>query len=149
MIDNKRLKLKEMIIELYHTISSTQIDKFLEGEGAVLMYLYHAEEGEYPSRLSTFLDVSRARITSIINALKAKDYVEIENNEDDRRKVKVIITDKGRTYLESKRKAFDKLFNELLLGIGDEDIDEVIHSINYLTGVFENMEEVIENDEQN
>lgn len=149
MVDNKRIQLKEMIIELYHTISSTQIDKFLEGEGAVLMYLYHTENGEYPSRLSTFLDVSRARITSIINALKIKEFVEINSNDDDRRKVKVIITDKGRTYLENKRRVFDKLFNELLMGISDEDIDEVIQSIHYLTGVFENMEEVIENDEQN
>lgn len=44
-MNNKQVMLKEMIIELYHTISNTKIDEFLVGECAVLMYLYHKEDG--------------------------------------------------------------------------------------------------------
>ena len=148
-MNNKQVMLKEMIIELYHTISNTKIDEFLVGECAVLMYLYHKEDGEYPSKLSTFLDVSRARITSVINVLKNKGYVEIKNEEEDRRKVKVFITSEGREYLEHKRQMFDKIFDDLLSVIDDDRIDTVIHSINYLTKLFGNMEEVINDDEQN
>lgn len=148
-MNNKQLMLKEMIIELYHTISNTKIDEFLVGECAVLMYLYHKEDGEYPSKLSTFLDVSRARITSVINVLKNKGYVEIKNEEEDRRKVKVFITSEGREYLEHKRQMFDKMFDDLLSVIDDDRIDTVIHSINYLIELFGNMEEVINDDEQN
>ena len=147
-MNNKQVMLKEMIIELYHTISNTKIDEFLVGECAVLMYLYHKEDGEYPSKLSTFLDVSRARITSVINVLKNKGYVKIKN-EEDRRKVKVFITSEGREYLEHKRQMFDKMFDDLLSVIDDDRIDTVIHSINYLTKLFGNMEEVINDDEQN
>lgn len=148
-MNNKQVILKEMIIELYHTISNTKIDEFLVGECAVLMYLYHKEDGEYPSKLSTFLDVSRSRITSVINVLKNKGYVEIKNEKEDRRKVKVFITSEGREYLEHKRQMFDKIFDDLLSVIDDDRIDTVIHSINYLTKLFGNMEEVINNDEQN
>lgn len=148
-MNNKQVILKEMIIELYHTISNTKIDEFLVGECAVLMYLYHKEDGEYPSKLSTFLDVSRARITSVINTLKNKGYVEIRNEKEDRRKVKVFITNEGREYLEHKRQMFDKIFDDLLSVIDDDRIDTVIHSINYLIELFRNMEEVINDDEQN
>lgn len=148
-MNNKQVILKEMIIELYHTISNTKIDEFLVGECAVLMYLYHKEDGEYPSKLSTFLDVSRSRITSVINVLKNKGYVEIKNEKEDRRKVKVFITSEGREYLEHKRQMFDKIFDDLLSVIDDDRIDTVIHSINYLTKLFGNMEEVINDDEQN
>lgn len=148
-MNNKQVILKEMIIELYHTISNTKIDEFLVGECAVLMYLYHKEDGEYPSKLSSFLDVSRSRITSVINVLKNKGYVEIKNEKEDRRKVKVFITSEGREYLEHKRQMFDKIFDDLLSVIDDDRIDTVIHSINYLTKLFGNMEEVINDDEQN
>lgn len=148
-MNNKQVILKEMIIELYHTISNTKIDEFLVGECAVLMYLYHKEDGEYPSKLSTFLDVSRSRITSVINVLKNKGYVEIKNEKEDRRKVKVFITSDGREYLEHKRQMFDKIFDDLLSVIDDDRIDTVIHSINYLIELFRNMEEVINDDEQN
>ncbi len=147
-MNSKKAMLKEKIIELYHIISNTKIDEFLVGECAVLLYLYHTD-GEYPSKLSTFLDVSRARITSVINTLKNKGYVEIKNEEKDRRKVKVFITNEGKEYLEYKRKMFDKIFDDLFFEIDDERIDNAMHSINYLAELFGNMEDVINDDEQN
>lgn len=75
--------------------------------------------------------------------------MKIKNEEEDRRKVKVFITSEGREYLEHKRQMFDKMFDDLLSVIDDDRIDTVIHSINYLTKLFGNMEEVINDDEQN
>ncbi len=138
-LDNK-IQLKNAIVELYQTISDFQITEFTNGEGAVLLYLYQHEDGAYPSVLSTFLDVSRARITSIINALYTKKFVDMINDENDRRKIKVFINDNGRKYIESKVKMVDVFFDNLLDKVGG-DIDGVIDSVKYITNLFKNIGE--------
>lgn len=138
-LDNK-IQLKNAIVELYQTISDFQITEFTNGEGAVLLYLYQHEDGAYPSVLSTFLDVSRARITSIINALNTKKFVDMINDENDRRKIKVFINDNGRKYIESKVKMVDVFFDNLFDKVGG-DIDGVIDSVKYITNLFKNIGE--------
>ncbi len=137
--DNK-IQLKNAIVELYQTISDFQITEFTNGEGAVLLYLYQHKDGVYPSVLSTFLDVSRARITNIINALNIKNYVDMVNDENDRRKIKVYINECGRNYIESKVKMVDVFFDNLLDKV-DGDINGVIDSIKYITNLFKNIGE--------
>lgn len=144
IIDNKT-KLKNVIVELYQTISDFQIAEFTSGEGAVLLYLYQNDEGVYPSVLSSFLDVSRARVTNIINVLNQKKYVEMVNDVNDRRKIKVYITEYGKKYIESKVEMVDQFFNRFLDTVGD-DIEDVISNIKYITKLFKNIGEVGENE---
>lgn len=144
IIDNKT-KLKNVIVELYQTISDFQIAEFTSGEGAVLLYLYQNDEGVYPSVLSSFLDVSRARVTNIINVLNQKKYVEMVNDVCDRRKIKVYITEFGKKYIESKVEMVDQFFNRFLDTVGD-DIEDVISNIKYITKLFKNIGEVGENE---
>lgn len=144
IIDNKA-QLKNAIVELYQTISDFQIAEFTTGEGAVLLYLYQHEEGVYPSVLSSFLDVSRARVTNIINVLNQKKYVEMVNDISDRRKIKIFITEFGKKYIESKVEMVDQFFNRFLDTVG-EDLENVISSIEYITKLFKNIGEVGENE---
>lgn len=139
-VENKIL-LKNAIVELYQTISDFQITEFTTGEGAVLLYLYQHIDGAYPSVLSNFLSVSRARITNIINTLKNKKYVDMISDEKDRRKIKVYITEKGKSSIESKVQMVDEFFDKFLSTVGGE-INDVIGSIEYITKLFKNIGEV-------
>lgn len=141
MNEENKILLKNAIVELYQTISDFQITEFTTGEGAVLLYLYQNRDGVYPSVLSSFLSVSRARITNIINTLKNKKFVDMINDENDRRKIKVYITEKGRASIEFKVQMVDEFFDKFLSTVGGE-ISDVIGSIEYITKLFKNIGEV-------
>lgn len=69
--------------------------RFIEGEGAVLYILAKNPDGIIPSEISDLLQVSRARVTSILNSLKIKDLVFLKHDDLDRRKTYVLMTEKG------------------------------------------------------
>ncbi len=95
----------ELINKLITLYSSKRSDEFLEmfeGELVVLAYLYRESNEISPSNISTKFEVSRARATMILNALKNKGYVELIRKKDDRRKIIINLTDTGKNYITEK-----------------------------------------------
>ena len=84
--------------------------EFVEGETAALWYLHSCgAERVSPSQISENLHVSRARAANILRSLRSKGYVEMEISPDDRRKMDVFFTPKGKKLLEEK---YDFLLRE-------------------------------------
>ena len=79
---------------LYDTEALTPMMEFCQGEIRVLLYLLAHEGKVYPSQLSESLCVTRQRITTILSAMRKKGLIQMEIEEEDRRKM---------VYLEPER----------------------------------------------
>ena len=87
--------------------------EFVEGEIAALYCLNEAEGALAPSQLSEELKVSRARTANILRSLRNKGLIAMEIDDDDRRKMQVGLTEKGRNFSEAANKFLEELRNNL------------------------------------
>ena len=108
--------------------------EFCQGEMRVLLYLYMNVGIEiYPSDLSRALNVTRQRITSILSSLRKKGYVTMEIAENDRRRMRVAITEDAKKWVITKIKVINNHFDNLIEGLGEENTQELTLLINLST----------------
>jgi len=117
---------------------SEVLNNFTKGEIGILSYLSFDKDGVTAGELSEHLNVSTARIASILNSLEHKGY--ISRNEDilDRRKIIVNITDMGK---ELASKAKDDIFAKItfiISELGEEDAKEYIRILIKIKNILSN-----------
>jgi len=105
--------------------------EFCQGEMRVLIYL-HMNKGTdiYPSELSDSLCVTRQRITSILSSLRKKGYVFMKTAENDRRRMRVVLTEDGESWLVKKVKEIEIYYDTLINGLGENNIQEMTRLMN-------------------
>ncbi|MDV3425922.1 MAG: MarR family winged helix-turn-helix transcriptional regulator [Bacillota bacterium] len=105
--------------------------EFCQGEMRVLIYL-HMNNGTdiYPSDLSDSLCVTRQRITSILSSLRKKGYVSMKMAENDRRRMRVVLTEDGKNWLIKKVKEIEIYYDTLIDGLGENNIQEITRLMN-------------------
>lgn len=102
------------------------LSEFTSGEIGVLGYLVFEKDKVTSGELSEKLNVSTARVASILNSLENKGYIKRTNDNLDKRKTLVTITDKGEKLAYSvKRELTSKIIN-VIKEVGEEDIKEYI-----------------------
>lgn len=82
-------------------------------------------EGIKTSELSQILHVAAPTITQQINALERRGYVERNADKNDRRAVRIKLTDKGENMLNELHKSFYKAINGLVEYLGDEKTNQL------------------------
>lgn len=99
-------------------------------EMMLLMFLNHHLQrgckGIQPSELGNILRLTRPTITSLVNSLEEKGYVERIHDEEDRRVVFVYLTAKGKDLVEDNKQEFVKALSEMMDYLGKEDAQELI-----------------------
>ena len=76
--------------------------------------------------LSEKLNVTTARIASILNSLEAKDYIKRTEDNKDKRKTLVVVTKKGKALAKkAKKEVIDKI-TKVINEIGEEEVKEYI-----------------------
>jgi DNA-binding MarR family transcriptional regulator len=119
--------LKASLSGLYEMSAVESLAEFWQGKLHVLEYLYqHGDSEINPSVLSDALHLSRARITTALSALRRKEYVIMEMCENDRRRMRVMLTTGGKYFIEGKQKEVEKHFDVLINGLGEENVLELI-----------------------
>lgn len=130
-----RTTLAEALQELYDLEAFTTMMEYGQGELRVLLYLHTHDETEvYPHVLSDSLYVTRQRITSILSSLRKKGYVCMEMSASDRRKMRVALTDSGRSYIAAKITETEIYFDALIGGLGEQNIHEMIRLVQLSSG---------------
>ena len=101
--------------------------EIIEGETAVLGYLARCN-GKLvnPSMISEELNISRARTANILRSLRKKELIVMEIDDDDRRKMQVGLTEKGRNFFAEKFDFIVRYLDLYVEVIGEEDIAELI-----------------------
>ncbi len=126
-------KLFNFVISKKNELEKLKYDYF-SGENGVLLYLLD-NNGVSQSNISEFLGVSLPRVAFIIRNLENNDWIIRAVDYDDKRKTVIIITEKGKKYINQKRESLldtiDKLSNELTL----EEIDNYIKISNKINNI--------------
>ena len=106
------------------TSLTQMLNDFNCGEIGVLGYLVFDKDNVTSGELSDKLDVTTARIASVLNSLESKGYIKRNIDSGDKRKILVTITDKGRVLVyKVKKELTDKIIN-LLKVVSYDDIKE-------------------------
>lgn len=131
MDDNNLINnLIQSLEKVYYMDGFTQLTDFLQGEHYILHYLSQNLDNEIsPSTLSAKLHMTRPRVTAVINTLKKKNYVEAKQDEEDRRRLSVRITEEGLDFINSKQKNAIDYFQFFIESVGDENVKELIRII--------------------
>lgn len=136
-----RNQIEETLIELSKSNTMTRISEFLAGEGAVLVFLVRHPEGIMPSLISEALELSRARITNVLNSLRQKGYVELEPNPKDRRKVLARITETGIEFIKEKTLIKESIYDLIYEKLGNEKIKGFLDLLQSVLNIFNKFEE--------
>lgn len=106
------------------------LQKKLKGENVLLARLVETGGKSTPGALAERLDVTAARVTAIIHALEHKDLVERISNGNDKRKVTVQITEKGKTVVEGLKTEALRHSEIIMEKIGENDTHEFLRIMN-------------------
>lgn len=113
-------------------------------EMMLLMFLHHNLSkdclGIQPSELGEILQLTRPAVTSLVNSLEEKGYVERINDAEDRRVVFVRPTTKGVELVNNSRQELAKNIGEILAHLGKEDTQELIRITRRIRSILENRE---------
>ena len=79
--------------------------------------------------LSRIMGSSHQNVKQILNKLEAKGYVVIEFDKEDKRKQRIILTEKTRTFCGAHEEGSQKIVKQLFEGIEEEEIQIVIRTL--------------------
>lgn len=88
---------------------------YVEGEPVFLRTLIGEGKKSTPSVMAERMNVSKGRITALINRLSEKGYVEAKQSKEDKRKTEVEITESGEKFVTDLKEKID----ERIAGIYD------------------------------
>lgn len=104
--------------------------EFFQGELHAMLYLSaHTDREIYPSTLSDALHVTRARITSTLSSLRKKGYVAMDLCENDRRRMRVTLTEDGMRLVAEKQERVLRYLDYWMDHLGESNTKEMIRLI--------------------
>jgi len=111
---------------------SKQFSEGFRGETFVLFFIMKMGGRTVPGNISSSVGVSSARIAAALNNLEDKGLVTREIDSEDRRKIIVELTPKGRDYVEEEqRKQIEKIKN-IFISLGENDAKELVRIVGRL-----------------
>lgn len=113
------------------------LNNFNRGEVGVLSYLVFDKSEVSAGELSEKLNVSTARIASILNSLENKGYIIRKVDSLDKRKTLVTTTDKGKDLAISTKKEIINMLLKIIDEVGYDDIKEYIRILKKIRNVID------------
>lgn len=126
---NLRNELIAALSEIIQLDAVSSLKQFVEGEVSLLFLLSQMEKPIPPTEIAKTLNISKGRVTALINSLKEKEYIDISISSEDRRKFDISLTDKGEIFLRQKRNEAEKYFDTMIERIGNEKSEQLISLI--------------------
>jgi DNA-binding MarR family transcriptional regulator len=125
-----RDRLTASLVRMYEMEAIESLAEFLQGELHILQYMsYNGDSEINPSILSDKLHVSRSRITAALSALRKKGYVTMEISDEDRRRMRVMLTAEGEAVIKKKQENVERYFDILVEGLKEENVMDLIRLI--------------------
>ncbi|MDF2947158.1 MAG: transcriptional regulator, MarR family [Bacillales bacterium] len=98
-------------------------------EMGVLIFIQKQNSDVTPLMISNFFNIAKPSVTSTLNALIKKEYIEKIPSAKDRRSYTVNLTNKGKQLVESTHKEHFKLMDILVEKMGYDDFNKFINLI--------------------
>ena len=116
---------------------------FNKGELGVLSYLEKIKGQITSGELSNILDVSTARVASILNSLESKKLIIRKCDSFDKRKILISITENGIKLTQCMKNEFRKRIEYLIEKIGLDNLEKYLDLTIMINEVLNNYEEEI------
>ena len=137
-------KMISEFFEKFMSSSKCSFDKFFgsfnKGELGALGFLSKNKEVNSKD-LSDFLEVSTARVASILNSLENKKLIVRENDVDDKRKTLVNITDDGEKLTHEMKCEISKRIKYVVKEIGIDKFEEYLDLTMQISDILKKYEE--------
>ena len=98
-----------------------RVSETMQGEAAVMRLLMRQGRSLTPGEVSRLLGMTSSRIAAVLNALERKGLVLRDGDLQDRRRVRVTLTQEGKAFCEQKQRCAVGDLSELLAQLGEED----------------------------
>jgi DNA-binding MarR family transcriptional regulator len=134
--ENLPVELYGVLGELLNRKSYLAVFDSIRGEYGVLNCLCDLEDGASAGELCKRLHVVPGRMADILKRLEQKELIYRIRMEDDRRVVKVHITDKGRQVSREKREEISREYEGLFDLLGEDDVRELIRLLRLLLSYY-------------
>lgn len=124
--ENLGEELYSLLAEVLNRKENRVVLDRIRGEYGVLRYLMYVEDQVSAGELTTQLHVVPGRMTDILNSLENKGCITRKKDEEDLRRLKVCITEKGREEESKKRKSIREEYQGMYEILGEKDTQELI-----------------------
>ncbi|WP_294395563.1 MarR family winged helix-turn-helix transcriptional regulator [uncultured Clostridium sp.] len=124
--ENLGEELYSVLAELLNRKINRTVQDSIRGEYGVLRYLMYVEDNVTAGTLTEQLHVVPGRMTDILKSLENKGFIIRCRDEEDKRRVNVCITEKGRIEAEEKRNYITDEYQDLFQILGEKDTIELI-----------------------
>ena len=98
-----------------------RVSETMRGEAAVMRLLMREGRSLTPGEVTRALGMTSSRIAAVLGALEKKEFILREADTQDRRRVYVTLTDRGRAFCEEKQRCAVGDLSALLCQLGEED----------------------------
>ena len=124
--ENLGEELYSLLAELLNCKMNRTVLDSIRGEYGVLRYLMLAQNKVSAGVLTEQLHVVPGRMTDILNSLESKGLIRRYRDEEDKRRVNVCITDKGKKDAQEKRSYISREYHGMYQILGKENTEELI-----------------------
>lgn len=124
--ENLGEELYNLLADLLNRKINRTVQDSIRGEYGVLRYLLYVQDNVSAGKLTEQLHVVPGRMTDILKGLENKGFISRRRNKEDRRKVNVCITEKGREEAREMRSYISKEYQGMFKILGKKDTEELI-----------------------
>lgn len=118
--------LIQVLMEVLQLEAVSSLRMFIEGEAALLFLLYQKNRPVPPTEIAKEMNISKGRVTAMLNSLNDKEYIDIAISSEDRRKFDITLTEQGLKFLNEKRKAAENYFDIMIARLGEEKSKQLV-----------------------
>lgn len=119
-------ELYNLLAELLNRKLNRTVLDSIRGEYGVLRYLVYEQDKVSAGVLTNRLHVVPGRMTDILKSLEHKGLIERQRDEEDKRRVYVCVTAKGKKQAKKMRGYIKKEYQGMFQLLGQEDTKELI-----------------------
>lgn len=125
--DKLTQELFEVLRNFYYQNMYSNFSDFFHGELKMLNYIDTCENYSVtPSELCQELQMTSARVANTLKTAEKKGLIERKPSKEDKRSVFIIITEKGKKYVDEKREKLNEDISALLQQLGQHDSMELV-----------------------
>lgn len=124
--ENLGEELYNLLADLLNLKMNRTVLDSVRGEYGVLRYLVYVQDHVSAGLLTEQLHVVPGRMTDILNSLENKGWIARNRDEEDRRRIKVSITEKGKIQARQMRAHIREEYQGMFQILGKRDTEELI-----------------------
>ena len=140
-------KLKNEFINAFLRLKETR-GKFL-AKGDVswgeLMILKKLEADGNVNGICEMLHITKPAVTHMLNSLEKDAYITRSIDVNDRRRIEIKLTGKGKELIKTHRKSYDGSLNMILTRFGESNIKDFIRLFNHFADIIDELKEEVQN----